>query len=69
MPALAAAVSPDSDVQASRPPAERLVRQPSDDGASRDALAATAVAPVVVVDHPAREDGTVRIRACGKAVA
>ena len=63
MPALAAAVAPDGDVQAGGSPPERLVRQPSDHGASRDALAAAAVAPVVGVDDPAREHGTIRVEA------
>ncbi len=63
MPALAAAVAAHGDVQAGRSPAERLVRQPPDHGAARDSLAAAAVAPVVGVDDPAREHGTVRIEA------
>jgi hypothetical protein len=41
------------------------VRQPADHGAARDALAAAAVAPVVGVDDPAREHGTIG----GKALA
>jgi hypothetical protein len=39
------------------------VREPSDDGASGDALAAAAAAPVVVVDDPARQLGTIRVEA------
>ena len=61
MPALTAAVAADRDVQGGGSPAERLVRQPADHGAARDALAAAAVAPVVGVDDPAREHGTIRI--------
>ena len=60
MPALAAAVAAHGHVQTGRPPAEGLVRQPPDHGAARDALAAAAVAPVVVVDDPARQHGTIR---------
>ena len=63
MAAFGAAVAADGDVEAGRSPPERLVRQPADDGASRDALAATAVAPVVVVDHPAGEHSAVRVKA------
>ena len=58
-----AAVAAHGDVQAGRPPAERLVRQPADHGAARDALAAAAVAPVVGVDDPAREHGTIGVEA------
>ncbi len=57
MPALAAAVAADGDVQAGGSPPERLVRQPADHGAARDSLAAAAVAPVVGVDDPARQHG------------
>ena len=63
MPTLAAAVAAHGDVQAGRSPAERLVRQPADHGAAGDALAAAAVAPVVGVDDPAREHGTIRVEA------
>ena len=63
MPALAAAVAADGDVQAGGSPAERLVRQPADHGAARDALAAAAVAPVVGVDDPAREHRTIGVEA------
>ena len=63
MPALAAAVAAHGDVQAGGSPAERLVRQPADHGAARDALAAAAVAPVVGVDDPARQHGPIRVEA------
>jgi hypothetical protein len=63
MPALAAAVAPDGDVQAGGSPAERLVRQPSDHGAPRNALAAAAPAPVVGVDDPAGEHRAIGVEA------
>ena len=61
MPALAAAVAADGDVEAGGSPPERLVRQPPDHGVAEDSLAAAAVAPVIGVDDPAREHGTIRI--------
>jgi hypothetical protein len=63
MPAFGAAVAAHGHVQAGRPPAEGLVREPADDGAAGDALAAAAAAPVVVVDDPARQLGTIRVEA------
>jgi hypothetical protein len=61
--ALAAAVAPDGDLQAGGSPAERLVRQPSDHGAPRNALAAAAPAPVVRVDDAAGEHRAIGVEA------
>ena len=51
--AFGAAVATHRHMQAGRSPPERFVREPADDGAPRDSLAAAPVAPVVVDDDPA----------------
>ena len=55
MTAPTAAVATHRDGQRGGPPPERLVRQPTDHGIPRDALAAAPVAPVVRFDDPARQ--------------
>ena len=58
--ALDAPVAAHPHQQDGRPPPARLVRQPTHHGARRDALAATATAPLVIIDDPAREHRTRR---------
>jgi hypothetical protein len=55
VPPAVAPASTHDDLQRRRTPAERLIRQPPDHRVSRDALAATAAAPLIGIDHPARE--------------
>jgi len=55
MPALGAPVAAHRHQQRRRPPPERLVRQPTDHRIARRSLAAAAAAPIVGLDHAARQ--------------
>ena len=61
MPTAGAAVAAHGDLQRRRSPPKRLVRQPSDHGVPRDALAAAPATPLVGLHDAACEDRTVRL--------
>ena len=63
VPAPGAPVAADRDQQCRRSPAQRLVRQPPHHGVSRRSLAAAALAPLVRLNDPARQDRSVRLEA------
>jgi hypothetical protein len=62
MPAPGAAVAAHRDLQRRRPPPERLMRQPTQHGVARNALAAAAVAPVIGLDDPAGQHRPIRVK-------
>ena len=61
VPAATAPVTADRDQQRHRTPPQRLVRQPSQDGVARRALAAAAAAPLVGCHDATRQHRTIRL--------